>query len=60
MSGREIDKVLRLLHDDTLAKEYRRILLSMANVDDIEIKKIGNIIYYRYFSKKEPYKMVQL
>lgn len=41
-------------------KEYRRILLSMANVDDIEIKKIGNIIYYRYFSKKEPYKMVQL
>ena len=55
-----IDKVLRLLHDDTLAKEYRRILLSMANVDDIEIKKIGNIIYYRYFSKKEPYKMVQL
>lgn len=59
-SVREIDKVLRLLHDDTLAKEYRRILLSMANVDDIEIKKIGNIIYYRYFSKKEPYKMVQL
>ena len=59
-SVREIDKVLRLLHDDTLAKEYRRILLSMANVDDIEIKKIGNISYYRYFSKKEPYKMVQL
>lgn len=26
----------------------------------IEIKKVGNIIYYRYFSKKEPYKMVQL
>lgn len=24
------------------------------------IKGIGNIIYYRYFSKKEPYKMVQL
>lgn len=43
-----------------IPKEYRRILLSMANVDDIEIKKIGNIIYYRYFSKKEPYKMVQL
>ena len=59
-SVREIDKVLKLLHDDPLAKEYRRILLSMANVDDIEIKKVGNIIYYRYFSKKEPYKMVQL
>lgn len=59
-SVRDIDKVLKLLHDDPLAKEYRRILLSMANVDDIEIKKVGNIIYYRYFSKKEPYKMVQL
>lgn len=40
--------------------DHLGILLSMANVDDIEIKKIGNIIYYRYFSKKEPYKMVQL
>lgn len=45
---------------DFLSIKEHRYIKGMANVDDIEIKKIGNIIYYRNFSKKEPYKMVQL
>lgn len=59
-SVREIDKVLKLLHDNVLAMKYRNILLSMDDVPDIEIKKVEDKVYWRYFSKKTGYKEVLL
>ena len=57
---RESRKVLKLLHDDALAKKYEDKLLSMKDFDDIEIKKIGDRIMWRYFSSKGEYKELEI
>lgn len=54
-SVKEIDKILKLLHNEELAERCREKLLSMNDIEDLEIKKKEDKVYYRYFSKKTPY-----
>lgn len=46
----EIDKTLKRIHDSALRQKYRDKLMSMDNIADLEICKVGeNQILYRYF-----------
>lgn len=50
-SVREIEKVLRRFAEER-AEQYRKILLSMPDVEDLEVRKFDDRLQYRYFSKK--------
>lgn len=54
-SVREIDKVLRFFPETDRGK-YREKLLSMENVDDLEIRKRLDKLEYRYFAPKSEWR----
>lgn len=47
-SVREIEKVLRRFPED-IKERYKQVLLAKDNVEDIEITKRGDNVYWRYF-----------
>ena len=49
LSIKEMDKVLKMFHDDNFAEKCMNKLLSMDRVEDIEIKKSDNKVLWRYF-----------
>lgn len=48
-SVKEMDKVLKMFHDDDFAEKCMAKLLSMDKVEDIEIKKSDDKVLWRYF-----------
>ena len=56
-SIKEIDKVLRLFTDKERVKRWRAKLLSMDNIEELEIKKVDdNTVKWRYFSPRTEWK----
>lgn len=49
-SKKEIEKVLQFFPEEQ-SGAYRRILFSMPDIDDLEVKKGASGLMYRYFSK---------
>lgn len=58
-SVREIEKILRRFAKEK-AEQYRKILLAMPDVEDLEVRKFDDKLQYRYFSKKTKWQDLEI
>jgi hypothetical protein len=58
-SVREIDKVLKQFPEED-RERYREILLSMPDIEDLEVRKRDGVLWYRWFTPKTEWEQLAL